>query len=113
MKCRVVYKLDDSVSVIHAAPKSRRADETEAAWLERAFAKAMSGSLQGLPYDDVDSATLPTREHRDAWEGKQGEGISVNQAKVAQKATDKTKAAKIDKEIHRMAEQNLKERGEL
>jgi len=82
MKCRIVYKPDKSVCVVHPVPKSRRANESEEQWLERVFSKAMQGEFEGLPYDDVDSSVLPQREHRYAWEGRKGKPITVNQTKV-------------------------------
>lgn len=113
-KCRIVYHPNRSVAIIRPAPKSKAPDETEDAWLNRVFAKAMTGALSGLPYDDVDIATLPpTRENREAWEGRKGEGVTVNQTKAAALKADKERVRKIDAEIRRMAEQNLKDRGLL
>ncbi len=115
MKCRIVYKPDGTVSVIHPVPKSRRPEETEADWLERVFAKTMQGSpLNGLPFDDVDDTALPVnRDDRDAWEGTQGQGITINQVKADQIKVDKERTLKIDIEMRRMAEQNLIDKGEL
>ena len=87
MKCRIVYRPDLSVAIIHPAPKSKAPDETEDAWLNRVFAKAMTGALSGLPYDDVDESTLPaSREDRAAWEGRKGQGITVNRIKADARA---------------------------
>lgn len=69
-KCRVVYKSDKTVSVIHPVPKSKRPDETEKEWLKRVFNKAMRGELKGLPYDDIDDSELPPREDRRFWRGE-------------------------------------------
>jgi hypothetical protein len=82
-KVRILYKPDKSVAIIHPAPNSRRTNETEAEWLQRVFEEAMVDDLAGLEYDDVDISELPTsREHRDEWEGKKGEGVKINQDKV-------------------------------
>lgn len=82
MKCRVIYKPDKTVAIIHPAPKSKRKDETEEQWLERVFNKAMNGELKDLPYDDIDDSELPDREYRNAWEGEKEKDISINQIKV-------------------------------
>ncbi len=80
MKCRIVYKPDGTVSVIHPVSKARKPKETEAAFLKRVFGKAVKGTeLEGLPYDDVEPSSLPQdRKDRDKWRGKKGEGIKVD-----------------------------------
>ena len=85
MKVRVVYKDDGNVAVIHPAPKSRRPDESEEQWLARVFQKAMANAgLHECGYDDIDESALPPRQYRNAWEGKKGQGISINEEKVKQ-----------------------------
>ena len=97
-KVRVVYRADGTVAVIHAAPKSRLPNETENQWYTRAFNDGMRGSLANLPYDDVDSSTLPDRTDRDCWEGEKGKPIKINAAKKAAKEKKKTdKVAAVNK----------------
>lgn len=69
MKVRIIINPDNSITIIHPAPKSKREDETEAQWLDRVFNKAMQGELKGLPFKDVDVALLPNdRTERNRWE---------------------------------------------
>ena len=94
MKVRVVYKDDGSVAVIHPAPKSRRPDESEEDWLERVFTKAMKdGGFLDCKHDDLDESALPSREYRDAWEGRKGDGISVSQEKADRIARERAAPA--------------------
>lgn len=88
MKIRILYNKDNTVSVIHPAPKSRRPDETEPQWLKRVFDKATPKDVE---YKDMDESKLPqSREHREAWTGKKGEGISIDEVK-AQKIREEIK----------------------
>lgn len=80
MKIRVI-ELNKSVAVVYPAPKSRKKGETEEAWLDRVFAKAMQGKYKGFPYKDMDSSELPTRDKRSAWEMKDGK-VVVNKSIV-------------------------------
>ena len=78
MKCRIVYKPDKSVTVIHYAPKSKLT-------YEQAMDKAMQGALSGLSFDDVENTELPpTREYRNAWEKEKGKPFTINQTKKDQ-----------------------------
>ena len=107
MKVRVVYKPDKTVAVIHPAPKSRRPDETEEAWLKRVFAKAMKGELEGLPYDDIEDTELPSREFRHQWRGKKGKGISLDKSvlSVTEQKKQRYQSAKTtDKKLDIIAE---------
>lgn len=114
MKVRIVYKPDKTVAVIHPAPKSKRKDETEEEWLERVFAKAMQGELEGLPYDDIDSSELPqSREDRNAWEGEKGKGISVNTVKAEQIRKEKKKVELIEEKLKEIATRELEKEGKL
>lgn len=111
---RVIYRPDKSVVVIHPALKSKRSDETEDEWLERVFNKGMQCDLKGLPYDDVDSSELPQeREDRDAWTGKKGKGVSIDEVKAAKLQANKEVKAKIAKKIRDIAIDQLKAEGEL
>ena len=102
MKCRIVYRADGGISVIHPAPNSRRKDETKAEWLERVFAKAVvdQDDLYGQEYDDVEESEIPSdRKHRDAWTGSKGNGISIDAVKKAEidaKALEPTDKEKIE-----------------
>lgn len=159
MNCRVIYKTDGTIAVIHPAPKARRQintsevlEATEAAqirlileesaitmreiannaaeedreaaevvavlaeaavgpvivipdaiheadqdFLDRVAEKATKdievrnpdGSitivphpLKGLPFDDIDPATLPDRKDRDKWRGSKATGLRVDQSVV-------------------------------
>lgn len=117
MKCRVVYKLDKTVAVIHPVPKSKRLDETEEQWLKRVFDKPIqpqyndSGQqvnpLYGCPYDDTDNSKLPSREDRDAWEGEKGKGIIINQEKAKEIRDKRELEIKIQEKIREMAIKEL------
>lgn len=112
-KVRVVYNPDRSVAVIHPVPKSKRSNETEEQWLERVFNKAMRGELKDLPYDDIDSSELPSREDRTAWEGEKGKGVKINSVKAEQIKDKREKQIKIQDELRKLAEESLKAKGEL
>ena len=76
-KCRVFFKADEQITVVYPAPKAKREDETEAEFYERVMAKHVAGTvLEGLPFDDVDPATLPEKKHRDKWRGIHGQGAA-------------------------------------
>jgi len=80
MNCRVYYKPDKSVIVVYVSSKSKLSESYS---YDR---HARLNGLDGLPYDEVDSSTLPqTREHRNAWEGEKGKSISINQFKIQPK----------------------------
>lgn len=115
MIVRVVYRADGGVSVIYPVLQSRLKDETEEQWLDRVFTRAMEkqDKLRGQPYDDIDSLQLPSREDRNAWEGKKGEGVKVNLVKAKELKDVKEKEAKILKEMRVLAEQSLKDKGDL
>ena len=106
MKVRIVYKPDKSVTVIRYAPSSKLS-------MEEAFGKAMQGELKGLPYDDIESPMLPSREDRGAWEGEKGKGITVNEVKAKKIRDDKEKEVKIQAEMRKLAIESLKGKGEL
>jgi len=115
MKVRVIYNADKTVSVIHPAPKSRRDNETEAAWLNRVFSKATPASVE---HDDIEKSELPqTREDRTAWEGEKGKGVSVNIEKVqaikTMKANKLSIINKINSDIRTNAIIALKAEGKL
>lgn len=67
--CRVFERPDGSLAIHHPDPTSRLETESEAEWLTRAFARHLEASpeFDGLPYIDVDPATLPDRETRARW----------------------------------------------
>lgn len=74
-RCRIIERADGSLAVIHPAPKSRRADETEASWLARVFDKAQAADpeLAGRPFEEMDSDALPAdRTQRHAWRRRAG-----------------------------------------
>ena len=100
--CRVVYKPDGTVAVIHAALDARDVEggETLEAFYTRAFGAAMAGTeLEGLPYDDIDPATLPSRTEREMWRGAKGAGVWID---TTVKTTAERRAAleaQIDAEL--------------
>jgi len=113
-KVRVVYRADNGVSIIYPALNSRRADEMETDWLERVFTKCMHGDLEGRPYDDIDLSELPqSREDRDAWTGRKGQGIWVDKKKAQKLKMEKQHQKLIKEEIEKIAIERLEARGLL
>lgn len=113
---RVVYKENKTVAIIHPAPKSKLAYETVKQWLNRVFTRAMQGELKEYPYEDIDESLLPKAyEDRDAWEGKKGVGVYVNQEKAKKNRTSKKRYRLIKEEekriLRQQAEQNLINKG--
>lgn len=100
--CRVVYKPGGEVSVLYPAPKARRQFETDADFYPRIFADiAKKGGLEELPFDDVDTATLPDRKDRDKWRGGKATGLRVDLSVVTlaerRKAVEDTLDAELAK----------------
>jgi len=89
MKCRVVYKPDGTVAVIHYAPKSRLS-------YEDAMARAMK-QFPGCDFDDIDTSELPqTRADRNAWRGEKGVGVRVDAGAKAAQDAEKRVAQKLE-----------------
>ncbi len=109
MKCRIIYKPDKSVIIIHPALKSKRVNETEEQWLERVFTKAMNSDLNGLDYEDIDDTELPDRKDRSGWEGEKGKGISINQVKVQAVKDEIEQEKKIKDKIREIAIREIEE----
>lgn len=98
--CRVFYKADGTVAVVHPVFKARRLDETEQEFLDRAYAKAEKESgLTGLDFDDTDTANLPDRKDRDKWRGQKGQGVSVDQTVVTGAERRQAVEAQLDTEL--------------
>ena len=79
MKFRVFQDVDGSVRIVHPNPRYRLDGESDDAFIERIGQKTVLGdpSLAGLPFVDVDEATLPNdHSKREKWRG-QGEKIVV------------------------------------
>ena len=119
-KVRVIYKPDNTIAIIHPAPKSRRYDESEVAWYNRVFSDAMNRdpNLTGLPYDDIPITKLPkSREARNAWEKDSTGGIKVNKTKAKRIATENRKKILIAEEKEKILDQqaidSLKSKGLL
>lgn len=73
--CRVVYKPDGKLSIIHYDPKSKYSRE-------QAFNIAMEKQqMVGYEYEDIDDSELPSREFRDAWEKEKGKPFKINDTK--------------------------------
>lgn len=78
MICRVYYRSDGTVAVVHPAPGARRKDESDADFMERVAEKAVAGTeLEGLPFDDKASSELPDRKDRSNWRGDKATGMRV------------------------------------
>jgi rRNA maturation endonuclease Nob1 len=92
--------------------------EPEGQWLERVFEKATStGTLQRLPYEDIDDSTLPDREDRESWEPNPSGGVRINIAKALQIKKDKNTESLIKAEekriINEQAIANLTGQGKI
>jgi len=117
-KCRIIYKANKEVSVLHPAPKPELFKGTEEQWLKRCYDKmTKDNGLIGLPYDDTEEVFLPSKEDRDAWEGEKGKGIIVNETK-AQAIRGERHRAKLIKEekdriLYDQAVANLKKEGKI
>lgn len=102
-KVRVVYNKDNTVSIIHPAPKSRRDGESESEWLDRVFTKATPKNVE---YDDIDNSELPKdRKDRNSWTGTKNKGVSVDQNKAQKVRDEKETRFKIDKRKEEILEQ--------
>ena len=71
---RVVYRSDKSIAIISP---SKGGD-----YNIKVLDCMKSNGLEGMEYEDMDSSLLPSRENRNAWEGKKGKEIKVNPAKI-------------------------------
>lgn len=99
-KCRVYYRPDGTVAVVHPVFKARRLDETEQEFLDRAYAKAEKESgLTGLDFDDTDTANLPDRKDRDKWRGQKGQGVRVDPSVVTRAERRQAVEAQLDAEL--------------
>ena len=109
MKVRIVTKPDGKISIIHAAPKSRRPNEPEDVWLKRVFDNTIKNlGFTGLPYEDIDKSELPaSREDRDAWELGSNKKIKINATKKAAIKQKKDIEAKKQEILERQAKQEL------
>lgn len=98
--CRVIYKTDGAVSVIHVAPKARRPGETDQQLLNRTATEGVRGTkLEGLPFDDINVKDLPPRdENRDKWRGSKGKRVKIDPSVVTHKEKRQAKEAKLDAE---------------
>lgn len=67
--CRVFTNDDGTVRVMYPNPRLRGEKESEADFVKRICTRdqARDESLKGLTFTDIDHATLPSRETRDAW----------------------------------------------
>ncbi len=66
---RAYQKLDGTVAILRPNPRLRREDETDAEFMARIAAQdAPKCGLDGLPFEDLEEATLPTRHTRKNWE---------------------------------------------
>ncbi|MCK5608734.1 hypothetical protein KAR91_43050 [Candidatus Pacearchaeota archaeon] len=136
MKVGIFYMPNGSVIVRTFAPKSRRVIfengvvltqrpglleelaelqipyefESEEQWMERVMTENPRSSSSEI----IDNSELPqSREDRDAWTGKKGEGVSIDQGKAEELRTNKDAKTKIGKKIRNMAIESLKDEGEL
>lgn len=103
-KVIVVYKPDKSVSIIHHTIKGKLTQKK----LERVYNETTKGtSLEGLPYDIVDSSELPNSEEhiQESWEGSKGEGILPNTVKSAKLKKEKNRKCLIDERKKKILEE--------
>lgn len=72
--CRVFERLDGTLAIHHPDLLGRMDGESEVDWLTHVFARAVEAQpeLDGLPFVDVDPATLPDRATRDRWRVRGG-----------------------------------------
>lgn len=92
MKVRAIFRNDGGVSIIRPATKSRKKDESEAAWLKRVFERCTKeAGLEGFPFEDIDSKDLPSRDDRKYWTKKTSGGIKVDSSKKKSDEDSKTK----------------------
>ena len=100
MNCRVFYRADGTVAVIHPVSKARRAGESEAEFYARVMEEAVTGTdLDGLPYDDIDPAALPTRADREKWRGSKGKGVTIDTSVVTSAERRKAVEDSLDAEL--------------
>lgn len=100
MKCRIFYKPDGTVSILHPAPKARLQDETDKKFLNRVAKKAVAGTeLEGLEFDDVEPDELPSRKDRDKWRGAKGGGIHVDESIVTKAEKRQALEDELDAEL--------------
>ena len=94
--CRVIYKINGQISIIHPAPKARLKDESDQVFLNRVSIKACKGTeLEGLDYEDIDSSNLPDRKFRDKWRGDKQNGIRIDHSVI----TAVERKEKIEKQL--------------
>jgi hypothetical protein len=100
MLCRVIYKPDETIAVIHPAPKARLKDESDQDFLNRIALKTVKGTeLENCPYDDIEKATLPDRRYRDKWRGSKVTGIKIDHSIVTEAEKRQTIEDDIDNEL--------------
>src|SRR3990167_856302 len=97
--CRAVYRDDGGVSIIVPAQKSRNKDESEDKWLNRIFNQSQENDsrLIGRDFEDIDCSTLPSRQDRNSWTGRKGEGVSVDLVKKKKNDDEKLIKDEIEK----------------
>lgn len=107
-KVRIIYNLDKTVRIITRSPKSKFSQE-------EGFNRTMKANgWDKLPYDNIDISKLPqSREYRNAWEGKKGKKITINEDK--KKVIDRQKLIDDEKKIMQdeIAIERLKAKGKL
>lgn len=102
MKCRIIYKPDETVAVIHAAKKAQKPGETEEDFLERVFAKAITGTdFEGLPFDDIEPDELPDRKDRAKWRGTKEIGVKVDPTIVTKAEKRQAIEDELDAELEK------------
>lgn len=100
MLCRIVYRPDGQISVIHPAPKARLKDESDQDFLGRVAIKACKGmELEGCDYDDIDSSTLPSRQYRDKWRGNKVTGIQIDHSIITEVEKRQSVEDSLDQEL--------------
>ena len=75
----VVYKADETVSVFSPNYNNYQTGESMSSFLDWVYRDSTTGtSLQGRPYDIIDSSMLPAQPKRDKWRGNKQNGLRVD-----------------------------------
>ena len=79
--CRVTYKPDGQVSITIPLLKAKKKGESEQAFLDRAYAKAViENKFEGFDFDDMDTTDLPDYKKREKWRGNKATGVYIDES---------------------------------
>lgn len=119
MNCRIVYRPDGGISIIHPVLKARRDGETETQHLDRNYESwkaswnKSTGTTDGdFDFEDVETSSLPTdRTYRNAWRKKKGESAITIDAKEKMIIDEVSTLENKGKNSREKAIENLKSQG--